>query len=177
MTKKGTPPEELSNLPTARANFGYVAIPGIALSSMSTDGKIHTLGDGSGQPPNVDTADRLLIFGGQDSSFNPAGGIGYLADAYKFNPTYGPELFDVMSSTNTGQLVQWLGNYQSQIIENGNPASLFSINYPTPNPSGSTLPSSSFGATALHNTNAPYAGYVLAVGGFDSTLYAATTGT
>jgi len=172
----GTPPEELVNFPTARANFGYVALPGIALSSMSIDGGIHPTGANA----NVDTADRIIIFGGQDSSFNPAGGVGYLADAYKFNPTYGPELFDVMASSNgtapSGQLVQWLGNYQSQIIENGNPASLFSINYPTPNPSGSTLPSSSFGATALHNATAPYAGYVLAVGGFDSTLFAATTG-
>ena len=42
---------------------------------------------------NVDTTDRIIIAGGQDSS-------GYVADAYKFNPTYGPELFDIVAGFN-----------------------------------------------------------------------------
>jgi hypothetical protein len=150
----------LSNVTTARANFGYVALPGISLSAMSADGTV-----ASG---NIDTTDRIIVAGGQDAS-------GYVTDTHKFNPTYGPEWFDTLQRSTgapaSGELVQWLGSYETQLMNNTQQGSLLEPVYPTGGSNPPQTPGTSFGMTALrNNSSGPGSGYLLMIGGFNPAL-------
>ncbi|MGZ3709024.1 MAG: hypothetical protein ACXWPM_09650, partial [Bdellovibrionota bacterium] len=103
----------------ARGLFGYTAIPGISISAMSTDGTVLT--PGTGKQATMDTTDRIIIVGGITNG-------GVKDDTHKFNPTYGPELMDVVGAntvvgTSTGALpasaaVQWAASYHTQPLSN-----------------------------------------------------------
>jgi hypothetical protein len=167
----------LNKAPTARANFGYIALTGVSLDAMSTGGAV-----ASG---NIDTTDHIIISGGQDSA-------GYESDTHKFNPTYAPEWVDASAYSGSppsnpvaGEVVQYLDNYEVQIMNNA---------YPSPSPSSAPYPdtqmepyypltasptpgpATDFGmAPVYNNSGSKLTGYPLVMGGFDPQAYASGT--
>lgn len=99
----------------ARALFGYASVPGIGMSQLSADGLFHL--------SNVDTTDRIVIVGGVGSGC--AGGV--CNDTHRFNPSYGPEYFDLKATTGADIPVtyagaispaQWIESYPMQLMSN-----------------------------------------------------------
>jgi hypothetical protein len=153
----------LSKPASGRANFGYIALSGVSLTGMSTNGTVSAA--------NVDHTDHIMIVAGQDSA-------GYEADTHKFNPTYAPEWVDALGSdTNSGisvangGLAQYLDNYEVQIMHNQNPSSYMQPIYPaaTPTPAAGTA----FGMAPIYNNSSTTpgtsinTGYNLVMGGLD----------
>jgi hypothetical protein len=150
----------LSKPVSARANFGYIALSGVSLTGMSTNGTVAAA--------NVDHTDHILIVGGQDSA-------GYEADTHKFNPTYAPEWVDAYSSTGApiavpaGGIAQYLDNYEVQIEHNQNPLSYMPPVLPSPSPTSPSI--TAFGMAPMYNNSSTTpgtsinTGYSLVMGG------------
>src|SRR6185437_15042483 len=113
---------------------------------------------------------------------------GVVSDSYKFNPTYAPEWVDALGrvmeywgapqnpsgaiTPAAGEPVQWMQNYQTEPLFNTT-SSLITSTYAQlySKARGATTPFqiSNFGLAPLRdNTNFPNSGYVLSIGGFNS---------
>lgn len=144
------PTLQLSKPVGGRAFFGYTAAQGMALTKMTTDGKVVAA--------NIDTTDRIAIVGGLSPS-------GALRDSHRFNPTYGPDWID-LQAVGAATPNQWLDSYHTQLLSNATANSPYLPTFP----SGANT-ALNFGMTALRNNAGNYgAGYLLAAGGFDSTI-------
>jgi hypothetical protein len=157
----------------ARALFGYAAVPGMAISQLSSTGQV---GSAAGNAP-IDTTDRLITLGGQGSYC----ALGICRDTHRFNPTFGPEYVDTYNAQaptidpqNAVPFpIQWIDSYPSQIMSNGITSSQYiPSKFPAPVPPNSDTPTSiNFGAVGLSNNNSGTsgllgAGYLLTAGGF-----------
>ena len=150
-----------------RAAFGYVALPGMAVSGLQTMSR--------------DTTDRIITVGGLGSCYS-----GICTDVHSFNPTYGPEYYNLTAAnvassaaTTTTSPTQWIDSYHTRSLTNSNPSTVFTpspVPVPVPYATPSTSPTPptslySFGAVGLTNNSAATtgqlgAGYVVTAGGF-----------
>ena len=186
---------QLSRTSGGRSSFGYLAVPGMALANLS--GGTTSPGIGSvcqGLPSSslcaaVDTTDRIITIGGIGSC---TGGV--CTDTHRFNPTYGPEYYDVSGMATTvypspspsvgpplSAPPQWVESYHTQLLSNSYPKSNYIPYFPQPSPFPSPSPpytAIGFGAVALTNnstagvhtdsaTGVSGTGYVLVGGGFN----------
>ena len=160
---------------TARALFGYTAVPNISLNQMSTTGTLAV--------SNIDTTERIVTVGGLVTT--GTGGVN--EQSYKFNPTFGPELIDAANWSNhaetapvpianDGSLVQWIDSYHTQLLSNSQASSQFSPLYGT-----ATTGRLGFNAgfvPILDTTFSPVnIGFFMSLGGFDDGVAVNTTGT
>jgi hypothetical protein len=161
---------------TGRALFGYTAIGGMALKSMSSDGTVSA--DASQTSAKLDSVERIVVVGGLGNA------SGSFSDTHRFNPTFGPDLVDALPVTTAVTIVQWANSYHTQLMDNSNSASLYKPLFDQTFSSGTTGHFSvNFGLTGLLNYGTNFAanqnpagsglhgkGYVVAAGGFDPTI-------
>lgn len=101
----------------ARAGFGFISVPGLALQSMTPGNASGGLLALSGVPAftnlgAIDISERLVAIGGVlPTTISVA--------AMKFNPTFGPELIDIQDPENPPSgVVQYAESYHTQWMNN-----------------------------------------------------------
>ena len=80
-----------------RARFGYVSVPNMALTSMTTDGLVAS--------STKDTVERIVATAGKASDDVSK------KLTYKINPTFGPEYYDVFDGAAADDVIQWAQNH------------------------------------------------------------------
>ncbi|MBI2711704.1 MAG: hypothetical protein HYX41_02410 [Bdellovibrio sp.] len=151
---------QLSKSPGGRAVFGYVAVQGMALNSLTT-GIDSAIGNVTTYQNQVDTTDRIITVGGLGNCNG-----GYCTDSIRFNPTFGPEYRESDNGQNTLVSIssavnpmQWIdpspdipiSNSYNTIVSGANTATgitgstvnsnLLATRFPTPNPTATPITS------------------------------------
>ncbi|MBL7716532.1 MAG: hypothetical protein JNL01_13790 [Bdellovibrionales bacterium] len=103
----------------ARANFGFISVPGLGLQTMTPGDASGGLLAVSGIPAytnlnTIDTTERIVVVGGNLPSRVSVGSM-------KFNPTFGPELIDLQDPENAiSGVAQYVESFHTQWMSNSN---------------------------------------------------------